>query len=108
MPDSRYGLQLLSEVKQLRPSVRVVLVSGFINDQDVESVESLGIVDRALRKVDATETNREIMEEIRAANEGDHARTDWIAFARARIGMTKESIESLDNLDEFFKENRAP
>ena len=47
MPDSRNGLQLLAEIKQLRPSIRVVLVSGYINDEDVKRVESLNIVDRA-------------------------------------------------------------
>ena len=108
MPDSRNGLQLLAEIKQLRPSVRVVLVSAYINDEDVERVEALNIVDRALRKIDLTQTVERILDEIRGANESGDEHTDWVAFAKARVRTTKASLEELDQLDEFFRKNRAP
>ncbi|MCY3886392.1 MAG: response regulator [Chloroflexi bacterium] len=107
MPNSRNGLQLLAEIKRLRPSVRVVLVSAYINDEDVERVEALNVVDRALRKMDLT-TVETILDEIRLANESDHELTDWVAFANARVRAAQASGEELDRLDEFFKTNRAP
>ena len=108
MPNSRNGLQLLAEIKRLRPSVRVVLVSAYINDEDVERIEALNIVDRALRKIDSTQTVENILDEIRHANEHDGEHTDWVAFANARVQAAKASVEELDQLDEFFKSNRAP
>ena len=108
LPGSRHGLQLLAEIKRLRPSVRVVLVSAYINDEDIKSVEALGIIDRSLRKTDLTQTVDNILEEIRCANESDNKDTDWVAFAEARVRAAKASSEDLDRLDEFFKKNRAP
>ena len=108
MPNSRNGLQLLAEVKRLRPSVRVVLVSAYINDEDVKRIEALNIIDRALRKIDLTQTVEKILDEIRRANESDDDHTDWVAFAKARVRVAKASREELDQLDEFFRENRAP
>ena len=108
MPDSRNGLQLLAEIKRLRASVRVVLVSAYINDEDVERVEALNIVDCALRKIDLTQTVERILDEIRRASESDDKHTDWVAFANARVRAAKASDEELDQLDDFFRRHRAP
>ena len=108
MPNSRNGLQLLAEIKRLRPSVRVVLVSAYINDEDVERVEALKIIDRALRKIALTETIENILNEILQANESDDKHTDWVAFADARVSAAKASVKELDRLDEFFRSSRAP
>ena len=107
MPNSRNGLQLLAEIKRLRPSIRVVLVSAYINGEDVERIEALNIVDRALRKIDP-QTIEKILDEIRCANRNDDSHTDWVAFANARVRAAKASYEELDRLDEFFRSNRAP
>ena len=108
LPNSRHGLQLLAEIKRLQPSVRVVLVSGYINDEDVHRVEALGIIDRALRKTGLTQTAENILDEIRSANESDDQHTDWVAFANARVRAAKASGEELDKLDELFRSSRAP
>ena len=108
MPGSLNGLKLLAEIKRLLPSVRVVLVSAYINDEDVERIEALNIVDRALRKIDLKQTVEHILDEIRRANETDDEHTDWVAFAEARVSVANASLEKLDQLDEFFKRNRAP
>ena len=108
MPNSRNGLQLLVEVKRLRPSIRVVLVSAYINDEDVERVEALSIIDRALRKTDLTQTVESILDEIRCASETDDDHTDWVALAKARVRVAKASGEELDQLDVFFRKYRAP
>ena len=108
MPGSQNGLQLLAEIKRLRPAVRVVLVSAYINEGDVERTEALDIVDRALRKVDATQTLEVILDEIRSANEHDDEQTDWMAFANARVRASQASADELEQLDEVFRMSRAP
>ena len=108
MPNSRNGLQLLAEIKRLRPPIRVVLVSAYIDDEDVERIEALNIVDRALRKIDSTQTIENILHEIACASENDEEHTDWVAFANACVHAAKTSREKLDQLDEFFRKNRAP
>lgn len=108
MPNSRNGLQLLAEIKRLQPSIRVVLLSAYITDEDVERIEALDIIDRALRKTDSTQTVENILDEIRCANESHDDHTDWVAFAEARVRAGKASGEDLDRLDEFFRKNRAP
>lgn len=108
MPHSQYGLQLLAEIKELRPSVRVVLISAFINDEDVQKIDALGIVDRTLRKIGSTNAIDDLVEEIRTANESDAEQTDWVDVAKARVRVAAASRKKLDRLDEFFKQNRAP
>ena len=108
MPNSRNGLQLLAEIKRLQPSIRVVLLSAYITDRDVERIEALDIIDRALRKIDLTQTIDNILDEIRCANENDDDQTDWVAFAEARVRAAKASDENLAQLDEFFRKNRVP
>lgn len=41
LPGSTHGLKLLLEVKRLRPSVRVILVSGVVNPDELRKVEVL-------------------------------------------------------------------
>ena len=108
MPNSQNGLQLLAEIKRLHPSVRLVLVSGYINDEDVEQIEALNIIDRALRKIDFTQTMESILQEIQRANESDDTQTDWVAFASARVNAAEPWGEDLDRLDEYFRRNRTP
>lgn len=108
LPNSRNGLQLLAEVKRLQPSVRVVLLSAYITEEDVKRIEALRIIDRALRKLDSNQTIKSVLDEIRWANESNDDDTDWVAFAEARVRALSASSEDLDRLDEFFRRNRAP
>ena len=108
LPNSRNGLQLLAEVKRLQPSVRVVLLSAYITEEDVERIEALDIIDRALRKLDLRQTIESILDEIRCANRSDYDDTDWVSFAEARVRAARASSEELDRLDEFFRKIRAP
>jgi CheY-like chemotaxis protein len=108
MPESRHGLQLLAEVKRLRPSVRVILVSAYINDDDVKQINELDLVDAAMRKLDPIETVEAILHEVRIANEAPDKPTDWVDFAKARVRAGKVPQESLDRLDEFLTRHRTP
>ena len=83
MPGSRHGLQLLAKIRQLRPSVRLILVSAYLDERDIDAVMALGVVDRALTKGSAAETAEAVLEEARSAVELEHTPTDWVAYAQA-------------------------
>src|SRR5271156_380994 len=69
MPGSRLGLQLLAEIRRLRPSVRLRLGSGYLDERDMARVAALDLVDATLTKGAAVETARAIVDEIRTAAE---------------------------------------
>ncbi|MHB1527681.1 MAG: response regulator [Candidatus Dormibacteria bacterium] len=83
LPESRNGLHLLLEMKRLRPSVRVILLSGYIDVADISTVERLQIIDRALSKSASPNLIGELMTEIADAKKLSEASTDWRAFAAA-------------------------
>lgn len=73
------GLELLLKVKQLRPGVRVVLLSGYLTDAEVSAVEASAVVERALRKNGAGMAA--VAEEIREASQRAAEPTDWVSVA---------------------------
>ncbi len=99
LPGSQHGLRLLSRIRQLRPSVRLLLVSGYFDEADLEKVMGLGIVDRALTKGSATDTARALIEEARAAGQRAATPTDWVAYSKAYVASTSVSEEELQSLD---------
>jgi CheY-like chemotaxis protein len=102
LPGSRHGLRLLSEIARLRPSVRLVLISAYLRQADVEKVQELGLVDRVLRKIDPMTTARAVLEEVASAAATTDAPTDWAAFARAAKGR-RVPDRDFDALDEILK-----
>ena len=77
-----HGIQHISRIRRQPTSVRLILLSAFIQEDDVPEIEALGLVDRALPKGRPNVT-AEIVEEIRAAHDRAAADTDWPAYARA-------------------------
>lgn len=105
LPGSRHGLQLLLEIARLRPSVRLVLISAYLNEGDVEKVRALGLVDEVRRKSDPVQTARYVMGLVDDAREKQGQNTDWAAFSRAR--RRKAISESdLEDLDSFLQTER--
>lgn len=103
LPGSKMGLQLLYEIAHLRPSVRLVLFSAFLNEADVEKVLALGLVDRAFRKTSPVVTAREVMSEVAAAAVRSNEPTDWAAFGRAAGRRSAVSESSLAALDSYLR-----
>jgi DNA-binding NtrC family response regulator len=99
MPGSQHGLRLLARIRQLRPSVRLVLVSGYLDEDDIAKVMTLGVVDEARTKGTSLETASALTEEARVASAAAGTPTDWVAYARAYISSTRLSDEDLDSLD---------
>lgn len=99
LPGSRMGLRLLAEVRRLRPSVRLILLSGFIDEGDIKRIEDLGIADLALTK-SSPDTRKIIQAEIAAAAGKDRsAPTDWLSAASSHIAAAAVTDQQLDELD---------
>jgi CheY-like chemotaxis protein len=79
LPGSDSGLQLLLEAKQLRPGIRVVLLSGYLTEEQIQAVGSSRLVERALRKNPAG--MEAVSEELQGAKERAGAATDWVRVA---------------------------
>ena len=106
LPGSRHGLKLLAEVKRLRPSVRLILISAFLNEEDIENIMALGLVDRALTKGDSIGTTEVILDEIAQAASTADEDTNWVEFARAHVTAQKVSEEELNELDATLTRER--
>jgi DNA-binding NarL/FixJ family response regulator len=105
LPGSPHGLQLLEEVRRLRPSVRLVLLSGVVGTDELEEVERLKGAHKVLTKGSASETIRSIIDEIEAASASVEERTDWRAFARAWVDAQEIPSDDLRLLDETIRES---
>jgi ActR/RegA family two-component response regulator len=108
LPGSRRGLSLLFEIANLQPSVRLVLFSAYLSDEDVAEVEGLPFIHRAFRKTDAVATARAILDEVRMAAEASKRPTDWAAYGQAAERTGAVSADALRKLDEYLSTNRLP
>lgn len=100
LPGSSHGLRLLLEIRSLRPSVRLVLVSGVVNPDELSKVEALGLVDRVLSKGTGMESTRQILAEVSGASATRDEPTDWTSFAQALVdhrSFDEKAIEELDD-----------
>ncbi len=102
MPGSRMGLQLLVEIRRLRPSVRLVLVSGYLDTEDMAKIAALDLVDETYTKGSSVETAQAIIGEIQKASELATSPTDWVEFARAYVHAARVSDEEIEQLDEVL------
>lgn len=106
LPGSRHGLRLLFEACALRPSTRLVLMSAYLNADDLAQVEALGLVDRAVRKTDPVDAGRLILEELSAAAKRSAREVDWRVVAHATLRGQLLDEAAIDKLDEFLRANR--
>lgn len=100
LPGSAHGLNLLLELKRLRPSVRVILISGVVNPDELSRVESLGVVDRVISKGSGIAATRQLLEEFRAADSRSQEPTNWRKFAQALVdqrGVDERAVAELDD-----------
>ncbi len=103
LPGSRHGLKLLMEIRRLSPSVRLLLLSAYIGENDVADIERLGLVDRAIPKTGAANTTDELLAEIVEAEKRSQQDTDWAAYAVASREAKAVDQSDLDTLDERLK-----
>lgn len=108
LPGSQHGLRLLLEMAQLRPSVRLVIMSAYLNDDDLAKVRELGLVDDAFRKTDSVATASRVFDLIEDASELADAPTDWVKLAAATLQAQQIPVASFESLDLYLKRRRLP
>lgn len=109
LPGSEHGLRLLAEIKSLRPSVRVILISGVVDAADLGRAEALGIVERVLSKGDAIAMTKALLEEIRQAEATITTSSEWPSVAQAYVNsraVDQDAFEELDAALQQQAENR--
>ena len=100
MPGSRHGLQLLARVGRLRPSVRLILVSGYLAEDDLARVEALGLVHRAIAK---DGSGAALIEEVANAAARADQLVDWRAYASAYLAREAVPEGELGELDTLLR-----
>lgn len=101
LPGSSHGLRLLAEVRKLRPTVRLILISGVVEPSQLGAAEALGIADRVFSKGDSGQAIDSIIEEIRVVSHTASTSTDWANFAEAwtqAATLDPAALEELDRL----------
>jgi CheY-like chemotaxis protein len=99
MPDSSHGLRLLVQIRRLRPSVKVALISGYLSEADLQRVTDQNFADLALTKGTAVETARAITKAVRELGGETSGPTDWVEYAEAYVRTSKMSTAEVDELD---------
>lgn len=79
LPGTESGLELLLKIKRLRPGTRVILISGYLEEDEVAAVADSTLVERAVRKSPAEMAT--IADEIASAAANATEQTDWVAVA---------------------------
>ena len=74
LPGSTHGIQLLAEVRRLRPSVRLLLLSGVVGTDALDEAKRIGAAHRVLAKT--SESIPVILKEIQKASASAEEHTD--------------------------------
>lgn len=106
LPGSEMGLELLLRVARARPSVRLILFSAFLTEDDAAEILAVGPVDRVLSKKDPMFAAREILSEIADAKVRSQQDTDWVAFSKASLETRQVDEEAFRNLDRILRRDR--
>lgn len=106
LPGSKMGLALLLEVSRLRPSVRLVLISAYLNEDDVEAIRRLNLVDDVIRKTNPMASAKAVIDEVKRASQRVNDPTDWGAFASASLRVSGVDATALETLDGFLQAHR--
>jgi len=105
LPGSLHGLRLLLEIRRLRPSSRLILISGALRDEAKDLVPKTGLVDRFLPKDD--KLAEELLIEAEAAVKRAEGPTDWQQVARAHVNWAALDDKVVENIDQALKSHVA-
>ncbi len=101
LPGSRNGLKLLANIKRLRPSTRLVLISGFLPKDAEKTLSPLGLVDRYVAK-SPTEMIAPLVEEAQAAVERAKTPSDWPNVTGAHVASESIDPGEIDRIDKVL------
>lgn len=99
LPGSQHGLKLLATLKPLRPSTRLILISGAITSVPEQKIRSSGLVDEYLPK--SPRLIQQLADRAQEAISRGQCRSDWPRVAEAHLAgnqMDEAKIEEIDSL----------
>lgn len=97
LPGSKHGLKLLLEVKALRPSSRLVLISGRVTPTAADLIAAAGLVDRFIPKT--PDLARELIDEAREAESRAGQGTNWRQIGGAHLARNTIDDGALESID---------
>lgn len=101
LPGSRNGLALLAELKLLRPNTRLVLFSGFLDEDQRAKAEELAFVDRALPK--GVNLVEELIAEAIEAQARSSMEIDWRELARRYDVAAQTDMDAVEELEQILR-----
>jgi len=102
LPGSNHGLKLLLEARRLRPSSRLILISGALNEEKAaELVPRAGLVDKYLPK--DSSLAEKILAEAGDAVKRARETTDWTRVAASHLNRAKLDDADIDELDKALR-----
>ncbi len=108
LPGSEMGLTLLLKMSRIRPSVKLILISAYLNEADVAQIKALNVVADVVRKTTPVETARRILAAVQLSSESAARPTDWIEFASAASRIHHVDDDAFAQLDRFLQSHRLP
>jgi DNA-binding NtrC family response regulator len=108
LPGSDMGLNLLLKLARVRPSVKLILISAYLNEEDASNIEALGLIDQVVRKTTPIETARKILAAVSEAAAHSHDHTNWVDFANASSRVHDVDDEAFAKLDDYLRSHRLP
>ena len=103
LPGSPHGLQLLAEIKPLRPSSELILISGAITSVPEDKIKISGLVDDYIPKT--ARLAKVLLERARIAIERADTHSDWNAIAQAHISGSEVDKAKLEEIDKLLRQD---
>lgn len=105
--ETKTGLQLLAELKQLAPSTRLILISGRLTPEAEAIVKKQGEIDIYLTR-SSPDLLQILVEEARQAEQRAEA-SDWKGLGMAHPQAEKVNLEEIAKVEESLRVRlRAP
>lgn len=100
LPGSRLGLELMNELRKFLPNRKLVMLSGYLDEELARGVESSGAADLALVKgaQKSSETLRNMIKDV--ANQCDGDGLHWPDVAAAHVSAVDRDPISMEELDQ--------
>jgi DNA-binding NtrC family response regulator len=103
LPGSEHGLRLLAAVKKLRPTTRLILISGALRKGAAEVVARSTLVDLYMEKMDE-QFEDVLLQEAAEAEERAQEATDWPTVASSYLDGEVLTDAEIDEIDAILRE----
>lgn len=103
LPGSDNGLKLLASIKQLKPSSKLILISGMIASVPADKIKIQGLVDDYFEK--DVDISAKLINEAKEADIRAKSKTDWKSVAKTHIAGIKIEEAFVKDIDDLLRED---